>query len=286
MNQREVTREISYATAAKSAAGRTMIRVIENATGRIKLIKRAKDYDVEVAQGRNFWDVMVDRYGLTLDVYKGSLANIPSDGPLVLISNHPYGILDGLVMGHVLSQARRGDFQIMAHTVFRKAEDITRHILPIDFSETREALKLNLNTRKEALRYLGAGGAVGIFPGGTVSTSIKPFVKPMDPVWRSFTTKMVAKSGATVVPMFFDGNNSQLFQLASHAHYNLRVALLIREFRRRIDEPVRLAVGEPISPEVFQSFGSDSRGLMEFLRDSTYALSSKQEDTSIYGMDC
>jgi putative hemolysin len=91
-----------------------MIRVMENATGRLGLIRRAEGYGDEVRQGRDFWQVMVERYGLSLDVVGGSLDNIPREGPLILIANHPYGILDGLMLGHILSQAR-GDFRILAH---------------------------------------------------------------------------------------------------------------------------------------------------------------------------
>ena len=99
MPKSHVARDITYASSAQTKGGRAMIRVLENATGRIRMIKRAKGYEHEVAAGRDFWEVMVERYGLSLDVVAGSLDNIPKEGPLVLIANHPYGILDGLMMG-------------------------------------------------------------------------------------------------------------------------------------------------------------------------------------------
>jgi|GEM_PF-2053176 len=159
----KIARDISYAHSASSKGGRALIRVLENVTGRYSLIRRAQGYEQDVAQGRDFWQVMVERYGLTLDVMRGSLSHIPANGPLILIANHPYGILDGLMMGHMLATVR-GDFRIMAHHVFRKAEDINRVILPISFDATKEAVQLNLDTRKEALRYLGAGGGDWYFP--------------------------------------------------------------------------------------------------------------------------
>ena len=96
--ERHVARDISYAYSAQTRGGRAMIRAMENLTGRIRLIKRAAGYEQEIASGRDFWQVMVERYGLTLDVVGGSLSNIPRTGPLILIANHPYGILDGLMM--------------------------------------------------------------------------------------------------------------------------------------------------------------------------------------------
>ena len=272
MTKRDVARDISYASSAQSRGGRALIRALENVTGRLSLIRRAAGYEEDVAQGQNFWDVIVDRYGLSLDVIGGSLSNIPANGPLVLIANHPYGILDGLMMGHILHKAR-GDFRILANSVFNRAEDLNKILLPISFDETKEAVKLNLQTRTNALTYLGQGGAIGVFPGGTVSTSAKPFSRPMDPGWRNFTAKMIAKSDATVVPIYFSGHNSRLFQLASHMHSNLRLGLLIKEFHARIDEPVQLVVGEPIASTQLAPYKSDPKAMMEFLRKATYALS-------------
>ena len=271
-DEKQIAREISYAHSARTKGGRVMIRAMENTTGRIRLIRKAQGYEQEVAAGRDFWQVIVDRYGLTLDVMGGSLDNIPREGPVIAIANHPYGILDGLMLGHILSVAR-GDFRILAHRIFRKAEDLDKVILPISFDETKEAVALNIQTRKTALRYLSEGGAIGIFPGGTVSTANKPFGRPMDPYWRGFTARMITKSDATVVPIFFEGHTSRLFQLASHLHNTLRMGLLIKEFRKRVNTPVRVVIGEPIPRAELDRFAGDTRAMMDFLRQSTYELS-------------
>ncbi|MGH1446484.1 MAG: lysophospholipid acyltransferase family protein [Cognatishimia sp.] len=283
-SQRAIVRDISYAHSATTAAGRTMIRFLENTTGRVNLIKRAKGYEIEVGQGRDFWDVMVNRYGLKLEVIGGDLADIPRDGPLLLIANHPYGIMDGLIMGHILSELR-GDFRILAHQVFRKAEDLNRIILPISFEETKAAMKLNLQTRKVAVDYLRDGGAIGIFPGGTVSTAATPFGAPLDPAWRGFTARMVAKTDAQVVPIFFDGTTTRLFQVASHLHYTLRMGFLIREFRKRVNTPVRIVVGKPIDQSELKARAKDTKRLMDFLRRETYALSPTPLDSASYGFE-
>ena len=281
---KHIARDISYAHSAQTRRGRTLIRVVENSTGRLRLIKRAEGYDNEVAQGRDFWQVMVERYGLSLEVIGGSLDNIPRTGPLITVANHPYGILDGLMMGHILARTR-GDFRILANHVFRKAPDLNKVILPVNFDETKEAMRENLATRKIALDYLSQGGAMGVFPGGTVSTSAKPFTRPMDPGWRRFTAKMVAKSEATVVPIFFEGHNSRLFQVASHLHYTLRMALLIKEFKRRVDEPVRVVIGDPIPRAELSQYATDAKSMMDFLRERTYALSPRPLDTVEYGYE-
>jgi len=282
--RRHIARDISYANSATTRGGRAVIRLMENTTGRLRLIKRADGYETEVAAGRDFWSVMVERYGLSLELVGGSLENIPREGPLILIANHPYGILDGLMMGHILARAR-GDFRILAHRVFRKADDIERVILPISFDETKEAVRQNLETRKSALDYLRDGGAIGIFPGGTVSTAARPFSHPMDPGWRGFTARMVGKSRATVVPVFFDGHTSRLFQIASHLHSTLRMGLLIKEFRKRVDTPVRVVVGTPIGRDILDPMAKESKAMMDFLRKATYELSPQPLESYDYGFE-
>lgn len=282
--QRRITREISYSGSARTRAGRGLIRSVENMTGRIRLIRMAKGYDLEVADGRDFWQVMVERYGLGLELRGGSLDLIPRDGPVVVIANHPYGILDGLMLGHILSQTR-GDFRILAHQVFRRAEDLNRIILPISFDQSVEATRMNVQTRKIAIDYLGQGGCIGIFPGGTVSTALKPFGHPMDPGWRRFTAKLIAKSGATVVPVFFDGHNSRLFQVASHVHFTLRMALLIKEFRRRVGAKVPVVIGKPLPQDKIAARAGDAHALMDYLRVETYRLSPEPIDDLGYGFE-
>jgi putative hemolysin len=266
-------REVSYAPSASTRRGRAVIRAMENVTGRLGLIRRAAGYEEEVAEGRDFWEVMCDRYGIRLDVRGGSLEAIPARGPLVVVANHPYGVLDGLVMGRILSGRRGGDFRILAHSVFSRAPEVAARILPVDFDGTPQAAEANVAMRAEALRYLRAGGAVGVFPAGAVSTAPTPLGHPVDAPWGAFTARLIARSGATVVPVFFEGRTSRLFQVASHLHQTLRMGMLLREFRARTDAPLRLVVGEPVPAEAIAALRGDAPALMAALRRATYALS-------------
>ena len=143
----------------------------------------------------------------------------------------------------------------------------------------------NIETRKKAISYLSTGGCVGIFPGGTVSTSVKPFGKAMDPSWRKFTARLIAKSKAQVVPIYFEGSNSRLFQIASHLHYNLRMALLIKEFRRRTNDKVSVVVGEAFSDHKINGYKKSAEELMNFLRTETYKLSPEKTKGFDKGFD-
>ena len=279
----DVARDISYATSANGFMGQFLIRSIENITGRLGLIRRAKDYEKDVARGRNFWEVIVERYNIEMNIVKGCFEDIPKEGPVVIVSNHPFGILDGLLMGYILSKTRK-DFKIIANRVFRKAKDLDEVVLPISFEENREGNLQNLKTRNEAINFLKAGGIVGIFPGGTVATSAKLFSRPLDPFWKRFTSKLILKSDATVVPIFFGGSNSRLFQIVSHMSYNLRMALLIREFGMKVDKKVDVGIGKKISSNYLQKYSKDLDGMMEYLRFQSYSLSNDPNQTFENGL--
>ena len=279
---KKVSHDVSYAHSAQSRLGWTVIRCLENATGRSALLSRLPNLQKNMHSIQNFWHSTMEGYGVTIDIMQGELRDIPVDRPLIVVANHPYGILDGLVMGSVLTQSG-ANFKIIANDIFNKAQEIGEKILPISFKNTREAVLLNLRTRKNALTHLSHGGAIGIFPGGTVSTSSKLFSQPADPVWRSFTAKMIFKSNALVVPIFFDGNTSRIFQLASHLHPTVRAGLLLREFKLRLNKPVRIVIGKPIPRFRLDLFKNDSRKIMDFLRLETYKLSPNKNQTFEYG---
>lgn len=281
---KKVNYDVSYAHSAQSKLGRAIIRCLENATGRSALLSRSPNLRTNVHSTQNLWHSIMEGYGVTIDIMQGELGDIPVDQPFIVVANHPYGILDGLVMGSVLAQSG-ANFKIIANDIFNKAREISDKILPISFKNTREAISLNLRTRKNAITHLSHGGAIGIFPGGTVSTSSKLFSQPADPSWRSFTAKMIFKSNALVVPIFFDGNTSRIFQLASHLHPNIRAGLLLREFKLRLDKPVRIVIGKPIPRCRIDLFKNDSRKIMDFLRLETYKLSPNKNQTFEYGYE-
>ena len=281
---KKVSYDVIYAHSAQSKLGRAIIRCLENATGRSALLSRSPNLRTNMHSIQSFWHSIMEGYGVTIDIMQGELGDIPVDQPFIVVANHPYGILDGLVMGSVLAQSG-ANFKIIANDIFNKAREISDKILPISFKNTREAISLNLRTRKNALSHLSHGGAIGIFPGGTVSTSSKLFSQPADPAWRSFTAKMIFKSNALVVPIFFDGNTSRIFQLASHIHPTLRAGLLLREFKLRLDKPVRIVIGKPIPRCRMDLFKNDSRKIMDFLRLETYKLSPNKNQTFEYGYE-
>lgn len=268
------SRELTYATSAKSRAGRAVVRTIENLTGRRRLLRALQDYQSELGGARTFWEVMWDRFDLKLELPGAGLANIPSEGPVVCVANHPYGIVDGLALGMVLSKARGRDFKMLANQWLVPAPEIMGNILPVERDETREAMRVNLATRRAALAELKGGGCIGVFPAGTIAAGRKIYKRrAFDPSWKTFTASMIGLGRATVVPMFFEGQNSRAFQIASHINPTLRLSLLINEFRNRVGDTIRLVIGEPIPFEELKPQLAEPGALMAHLRRRTYTLS-------------
>ena len=277
-------KDITYSNSAKSITGKYAIKILENLTGRMGLIRRAQGYQQCSSYKNSFFQAMVQQYGVSMEITSGSLQNIPKVGPIILVANHPFGILDGLMMGFILSEVR-ASFKIMAHQVFGKSTELSEHIIPISFDATSAAIDLNIASRKGAVTFLKSGGAIGIFPGGTVSTSLKPFGKAMDPSWRKFTARLIAKSEAKVIPIYFKGSNSRVFQIASHLHYNLRMALLINEFGKRTNDKVSVVIGKAFDTKDLNKFKDNADDLMQFLRTETYKLSPDQSKNYDEGFD-
>ena len=96
---------------------------------------------------------------------------------------------------------------------------------------------------------------------------------------------MISRSNAAVVPVFFEGFNSRRFHVAGRMSRTLRTALLVNEFKRRINKPVKIAVGDPLNREALDAYIRDPRALMDYLRDATYGLARKPVNTDEYGRD-
>jgi len=180
-------------------------------------------------------------------------------------------VLDGIVACWIVSQIRT-DFKILTNALLNRAEEIKPYLLPIDFEESKAALETNLKSRAESKTLLEKGGVLIIFPGGTVSTTPTVLArKAKDPEWKNFTASMIQRGKAPVVPIFFAGQNSRLFQVASHLSMTLRLSLLFKEVHDRIGGALQFRIGKRIPYEELALI-KDRTKLMEFLRDKTYAL--------------
>ena len=261
----------SYAAPDDPRFKRLIIRLIERMTGQPYLKWLYEDHLAHPVPGESFWDAAVRKLELKVVCNKEQLALWPKTGPLIVVCNHPYGVLDGIVICHLVSKVRN-DFRILTNSVLNCAEEIREHLLPIDFSETEAAVKTNLKSRAEAKAHLLKGGCLVIFPAGGVSTTPTLWHKrAVDTDWKTFTARLITQSKAPVAPVFFAGQNSRLFQLASHVSMTLRLSLLFKEVHDRIGSELPVRIGAPIPFDRLPP-ASDRHAFMSRLRQMTYDL--------------
>lgn len=263
--------EFSYASPDDPRFKRLVIQLIERISGQPELKRMYLKHQNHPVPGESFWEAAVRQLQLNVQLNEEALGEIPSTGAVIVVANHPFGVLDGLVICWLIARVRK-DFKVLTNALLNRAEEIKPFLLPIDFEETKAALETNIKTRAEAKAVLEKGGCLVIFPGGTVSTTPTMLARTAkDPEWKTFTARMIAQGKAPVVPVFFAGQNSRMFQIASHVSMTLRLSLLFKEVHDRIGTDMVVRVGKRIPYETLKGI-SDRKKLMEFLRESTYAL--------------
>ncbi len=260
----------SYATPDDPRLKRLVIRIIETMTGQPQLKKLYDRHRQEPLAGESFWDAAIRQLELRIDFNEDALARIPKTGRLVIVANHPFGVLDGLVISYLTSKAR-SDFRVLTNSVLYRAEEIRSFLLPIDFAETKDALNTNLKSRTEAKNHLLAGGCLVIFPAGGAATTPKLWSRrATDLEWKPTTARLITQARAPVMPIYFDGQNSRLFQIASHISMTLRLSLFFKEVYDRIGSEIRGRIGDVIPYEQLERL--DRKKLMDHLRATTLAL--------------
>lgn len=261
---------ISYASPTDPLPKRLLINSIELITGRRKIEKAYQELKELGKNDVTIWHHLFPLLGIDLSFDKKQLSKIPKHSPVVIVANHPFGVIDGLSLGYILSLIR-SDFQLVVNEVLCKEELLGKYLLPIDFRANKEAMYTNIQTKQAAMHLLKDNGALGIFPSGGVATSIKPFSKHVEDLeWKNFILKIIKKSNPTIIPIFFHGQNSQLFQIASHINQNLRLSLLLNEINNKRGKTLKLEIGNPIMSEELS--GLKPAEILSMLRQTTLGL--------------
>ena len=271
--------QLSYASYFDDPVKRTVVRFVERLSGQPRLQNMYETYRRDLAD-QPFFDAAISLLKLNVQYDELRLNALPASGPLVVVANHPFGVLDGLVISWLISR-RRSDFKVLTNAVLDGAPEARDWLLPIDFANTREAKETNIATRAACLKRLQAGECIVVFPAGGVSTSPTPFSRAaVDDVWKPFTASLITRTGAQVTPIFFEGQNSRLFQIASHVSLELRLALIFREVKRRIGTDLPVQIGETLTASDIANLGK-RQNLISQLRQRTYGMASPNMMASI-----
>lgn len=217
----------------------------------------------------DYFDYLLNVLEARVIIDAAQLARIPETGTVIIAANHPFGAVDGITMASLVLR-RRHDMRLMSNHFLELIPGLKPWLCSVDPFETPHAKKLNITGMKLAYAWLNAGGCIASFPSGTVSHFTLAHRRIEDPDWHPNLARLARKTQATVVPIFFEGHNSWLSQIAGLIHPALRTALLGRELKKH-DKVIKAVIGEPILPASFEAYPSD-RALSAFIRERCYDL--------------
>lgn len=267
----------TFANSEVNKFGQYFIKLIELCTGKLTLKKLYDQYLIEDNPPENFWHDAIKKLQLNLIPHYSSSQSIPKKGRLIVVANHAFGVADGVSICSLISNVRH-DYKMITHKVLRQAEAVKEKIIPIDFAGTKEAVINNIEARKSAEISLLKDEIVVIFPSGQIATKpkIRKKIKANDGDWKQFTSKLAIKTKSPILPMFFEGQNSQFFHIANKIGQTFRYSLMMYELKRKIGDTIHLHIGNIINNKKLKEIG-DLKEITKYIREQTYAL-----DPSLY----
>lgn len=268
-------RRLSYAGTFKNPFKANTIRAIEWLTAKITLLRLIRDFERTGAPvGAPFWPKAIRQMGIRIDTPPEEIALIPPTGPLVVVSNHPSGLVDGMILAELVNRVR-SDFKILTRSLLTGIPEVEQFMIPVPFPHEDNARELGLQMRDETMKHLKAGGVIILFPAGKVAMSEGWWGPAIEGEWNVFTHKIVKSSGATILPVYFPGQNSRAFQIANQISDTIRQGLLLYEIKRCLFKPTRPVIGAPIPAAELKNWEGNPRGFLAWLRDHTLGLKNR-----------
>ena len=265
-------RKLSYANTFTNPFQSNTIKTLELLTGKLRLLRKVNQFEkMGIPFGQPFWRQALDLLGIKLLTSKSELSKIPKKGSLIITANHPHGLVDGMVLAELIGKVRT-DYKILTRSLLTGVNQIDQFMIPVPFDHEENALQKSLEMRRRAMEHLENGGVIVLFPSGKVASSETMFGKVVEGDWNPFTAKLIQKSGADVLPVFFPGSNSRIYQIANQISATLRQGLLIYEVVHAMNKPQKPLIGKIIKQEEISSWKSDPRGFMKWLREKTIEL--------------
>lgn len=265
-------RQLTYATTFDNRMQSTIIRSMEWLTGKLTLLRLINQYEREGrVTGQKFWSTALRILDIPLHTPTEQISRIPATGPVVVVANHPHGLVDGMILAELIGRVRT-DYKILTRSLLTGAGEVNPYVIPVPFPHEDDAVERNLEMRRHAMDHLTQGGVIVVFPSGAVASSASWFGPAIEAEWNPFTAKMIQRSGAVVVPIRFPGQNSRAYQIANKLSATLRQGLLIHEVVHARHRPQSPIVGEPIERDEIEKWTGNPRGFCTWLRDHTLGL--------------
>lgn len=254
---------------------------MEGALEKLFLLDRLEEVYQQIRQtpsSLNFFQCVLDVLKVRIIVDDSDLARIPKDGPVLVVANHPFGMLEGMVAGAVLP-AVRPNVKIMTNFLLAGFAEARGSIIPVDPFGGAHATRGNLRGLKACISWLQTGNMLVVFPAGEVAHLNLKERGIVDPQWSSTIARMARITRASVLPVYFKGVNSAMFQFFSLLHPRLRTVLLLHEFFNKQDSTVEMRIGNVIPAKKLQVYPDDA-ALIRYLRHRTYLLQDREKKAS------
>lgn len=266
-------RSLSYASTFDDPWKARFISVMEMFTGKLTILRMIRQFEKRGAPaGQAFWRAALDTMGIDLTTPQEQLERIPAKGPVVVVANHPHGMVDGMIFADLIGRVR-SDYRILTRSLLTSIDEVAgSFMIPVPFPHDADAQRKGVEMRAKAMAHLKDGGVVALFPSGVVASSETWWGPAVEAEWNVFTAKMIRRSGAAVVPMKFPGQNSRAYQIANQISPMLRQGLLLHEIVHSCNKPQGPIVGHPIDQAEIDRYADDPRGFMAWLRAHTLAL--------------
>jgi len=266
-------RSLTYANSFDTPLVRFVINAIEWMTGKVTIIRRVRAFEnLGTFTGQAFWPATMKIMGIDLQTPEHQLDRIPETGPVVFVANHAHGLVDGMILADLIGR-RRNDYRILTRSILTGIdESAASYMIPVPFPHQPDAQAEMIRMRGECMAHLKENGLIALFPSGVVATSETMFGPVIEAEWNVFTAKMIRKSGATIVPCYFQGRNSRAYQMANRVSPAIRQGLLLHEVVKAFDKPQAPIIGKPIGPEEWDEPIKNPRQFMAWLRERTLSL--------------
>lgn len=218
---------------------------------------------------RPFPDKVLDLLKVSCEIDDEAMAKLQAaTGPLVVVANHPFGGIEGVILASVLSSLRC-DVKFMANSLLTRIPEMRDLLIAVNPFKQQSAVRENIAPIRECIQWVKAGGMLVVFPAGEVSHFDTEKGVVTDPSWSPTIAGIIRKANASVLPLFFQGMNSPVFQMAGIVHPFLRTALLPNELLNKSRKNIRMNVGDLIAFEKLKEIRTD-REMIEYLRMRTY----------------
>jgi putative hemolysin len=226
--------------------------------------------------GADFFDQVLGALNVSCKVSETDLQRIPASGPLVAVANHPFGILDGILLGALLLRVRP-DVKILTNYLLTGISELDEYCIPLDpfgnRSGSEKMRRVNGRGLRGALDWLQRSGALLIFPAGEVAHF--QWTKGVaDPTWSKTAFRLARTAGSPLLPMFINGQNSLPFHLLGLIHPRLRTVRLPKELLDKEGSEIEIRVANAIPCDTLAAFSSAAEGT-ESVRWKTYALANR-----------